>query len=146
MKCLRTCRGDSQSTEAADEIAANFLIRKVREFPGEVTIIAMGPLTNLALAQRLEPEFAKLAKQLIYMGGSLNPQKSLDSVAAEQFSREFVHTPRREFNIRFDPEAAAIASARTLAQDHHGARGPLNRHRADARAARTYLGGRHTHR
>ena len=97
------------NTEAVNEIAANFLIRKVREFPGEVTIIAMGPLTNLALAQRLEPEFAKLAKQLIYMGGSLNPQKSLDSVAAEQFSREFVHTPRREFNIRFDPEAAAIA-------------------------------------
>ncbi|MFN2287426.1 MAG: nucleoside hydrolase [Chromatocurvus sp.] len=97
------------STSAADEVAANFLIRKVREFPGEVTIIAMGPLTNLALAQRLDPEFAKLARQLVYMGGSLNPQKQLDSVAARQFAREFVHTPRREFNIRFDPEAAAIA-------------------------------------
>lgn len=96
-------------TEAADEIAANFMIRKVREHPGEVTIIAMGPLTNLALAQRLDPEFAGLAKELIYMGGSLNPQQELDSVAAEQFAREFVHSPRREFNIRFDPEAAAVA-------------------------------------
>lgn len=96
-------------TEAADDIAANFLIRKVREHPGEVTIIAMGPLTNLALAQRLDPEFAGLARELVYMGGSLNPQQQLDSVAAQQFAREFVHSPRREFNIRFDPEAAAIA-------------------------------------
>lgn len=97
------------ATEAADEIAANFLIRKVREYPGEVTIIAMGPLTNLALAQRLDPEFAGLARELVYMGGSLNPQQSLDSVSARQFAREFAHSPRREFNIRFDPEAAAIA-------------------------------------
>ena len=96
------------SNQAADEIAANFLIRKVREFPGEVTIIATGPLTNLALAQRLDPEFASLAKELIYMGGSLNPHRKLDTVAAQQFAREFVNTPRREFNIRFDPEAAAI--------------------------------------
>jgi purine nucleosidase len=96
------------TTEAADEIAANFLIRKVREHPGEVTIIAMGPLTNLALAQRLDPEFAGLARELVYMGGSLNPQQSLNSVSAAQFAREFAHSPRREFNIRFDPEAAAI--------------------------------------
>jgi purine nucleosidase len=96
------------TTEAADEIAANFLIRKVREHPGEVTIIAMGPLTNLALAQRLDPAFAGLARELVYMGGSLNPQQSLNSVSAAQFAREFAHSPRREFNIRFDPEAAAI--------------------------------------
>ncbi len=99
--------GDPE-TEAANDIAANFLIRQVRQYPGEVTIIAMGPLTNLALAQRLDPEFASLARELVYMGGSLNPQQELDSVAAEQFAREFAHSPRREFNIRFDPEAAAI--------------------------------------
>lgn len=97
------------TSTAADEIAANFLIRTVREHPGEVTIIAMGPLTNLALAQRLDPAFAELARELVYMGGSLNPRQRRDSVAAKQFAREFVHTPRREFNIRFDPEAAAIA-------------------------------------
>lgn len=97
------------SIEPANEIAANFLIRKVRKYPGEVSIIATGPLTNIALAQRLDPEFAHLAKELIYMGGSLNPAQQLESLAAEQFAREFVNTPRREFNFRFDPEAAAIA-------------------------------------
>jgi inosine-uridine nucleoside N-ribohydrolase len=97
------------TTEAADLIAANFMIQAVRAHPGEVSILATGPLTNLALAQRLDPELASLAKELIYMGGSLNPRQKRDSVAAEQFAREFVNSPRREFNIRFDPEAAAIA-------------------------------------
>jgi inosine-uridine nucleoside N-ribohydrolase len=96
-------------TKASSEIAANFLIRKVHEFPGQVSIIATGPLTNLALAQRLDPEFASLAKELVYMGGSLAPRRRLDSVSAKQFAREFVNSPRREFNFRWDPEAASIA-------------------------------------
>ncbi|MDX3899756.1 MAG: nucleoside hydrolase [Sphingobium sp.] len=98
------------TTKPADEIAANFLIRMVHRYPGQVTIIACGPMTNLALAQRLDPAFAGLAKELIYMGGSLNPRQVLDNVSAAQFAREFVNTPRREFNIRFDPEAASIVS------------------------------------
>jgi purine nucleosidase len=95
-------------TQPASEIAANFLIRKVREYPGQVSIIATGPLTNLALAQRLDPQFASLARELIYMGGSLNPHQKLTSTSASQFAREFVNSPRREFNFRFDPEAASI--------------------------------------
>lgn len=93
---------------ASTENAAEFLVRKVREFPGEVTIVATGPMTNLALAQRLDPEFAALAKQLVYMGGSLNPRQRRASVSAAQFAREFAHSPRLEFNFRFDPEAASI--------------------------------------
>ncbi|NKF24230.1 nucleoside hydrolase [Solimonas marina] len=96
------------TTRPSAEIAANFLIRKVHEFPGQVSIVATGPLTNLALAQRLDPQFASLAKELVYMGGSLNPRQRLDSVSAQQFAREFVNSPRREFNMRFDPEAASI--------------------------------------
>ncbi len=45
------------TTQASSEIAAMFMIRKVHEFPGQVSIIATGPLTNLALAQRLDPQF-----------------------------------------------------------------------------------------
>jgi len=96
------------TTKPSAEIAANFLIRKVHEFPGQVSIIATGPLTNLALAQRLDPQFAGLAKELVYMGGSLNPRQQLSSLSAQQFAREFVNSPRREFNFRFDPEAASI--------------------------------------
>lgn len=98
------------ATKPSAEIAANFLIRMVRQYPGEVTIIEGGPMTNLALAQRLDPQFASLAKELVYMGGGLNPRQRIDNVSAAQFAREFVNSPRREFNIRFDPEAASIVS------------------------------------
>lgn len=92
------------------EAAANFMIRMVRAHPHQVTIMACGPLTNLALAQRLDPQFASLVKELVVMGGSLNPRQVLDNRSAADFAREFLNTPRREFNIRFDPEAASIAA------------------------------------
>ena len=89
--------------KAAQGTAAEFLSRKVHEFPGQVTIIAAGPLTDLALAARLDPQFASLAKELVFMGGSFNPTPSGNAFAAE-----YANTPRREFNMRFDPEAAHI--------------------------------------
>jgi len=87
------------TTKPADEDAAHFLVRMVRKFPHEVTIYAGGPMTNLALAISIDPEFAALAKELVFMGASLNPQTT---------DPEFVNTPRREFNLWFDPEAAHI--------------------------------------
>lgn len=102
--------GGNPTITKQDEIAAIFMIRTVRAHPGEVTILAAGPMTNLALAQRLDPEFASLAKELVYMGGSLSPRQTLDNEPAAEFAREFVNTPRREFNIRWDPEAASIVS------------------------------------
>jgi inosine-uridine nucleoside N-ribohydrolase len=87
------------TTKAADEDAAHFLVRMVHKFPGEITIYAGGPMTNLALAQSIDPDFASLAKELIFMGASLSPQTD---------DPEFINTPRHEFNIWFDPEAAHI--------------------------------------
>lgn len=95
--------------KAQSERAADFMIDMVHRYPHQVSIIATGPLTNLALAQRLDPEFASLAKELVYMGGSLNPRQTRPDEVAHQFAREFLNTPRREFNIRFDPEGASIA-------------------------------------
>lgn len=102
--------GGNPTLQKSDEIAANFLIRMVRQYPGEITIVACGPLTNLALAQRLDPEFAGLVGELVYMGGSFNPQQVLKDQSAAEFAREFENTPRREFNVAFDPEAASIVS------------------------------------
>ncbi|MDE2449226.1 MAG: nucleoside hydrolase [Gammaproteobacteria bacterium] len=88
---------------AASESAAAFLVRMVHEYPHQVTIIAAGPLTDLALAAELDPRFASLARQLLFMGGSFNPKP-----ADNPFAQENDSTPRREFNMRFDPEAASI--------------------------------------
>jgi inosine-uridine nucleoside N-ribohydrolase len=87
------------TTKPAEEDAAHFLLRIVRKFPNQITIYAGGPMTNLALAISIDPEFPKLVKELVFMGTSLNPQTT---------DPEFVNTPRHEFNIWFDPEAAHI--------------------------------------
>ena len=62
----------SPSIKAADEFAPDFIIRMVHKFPGQVTIWAGGPLTNIALAIRKDPEVIELAKQLVLMGGGFN--------------------------------------------------------------------------
>jgi purine nucleosidase len=87
------------TTKALDEDAAHFLVRMVRKYPHEITIYAGGPMTNLALAISIDPGFASLVKELIFMGASLNPMTD---------DPEFVNTPRHEFNLWFDPEAAHI--------------------------------------
>ena len=102
--------GGNPTTRASDEIAANFLIRMVHTYPGEVTILATGPFTNLALAQRLDPSFAGSAKELVYMAGSLNPHQMLDDPSSAASAQDYTDAPRREFNARFDPEAASIVS------------------------------------
>ncbi len=81
----------------AGEDAAHFLLRMVHKYPGEITIYEGGPMTNLALAMTIDPEFPSLAKELVYMGASFDPQTD---------DPEFVNTPTHEFNLWFDPEAA----------------------------------------
>jgi inosine-uridine nucleoside N-ribohydrolase len=85
---------------AASGTAAQFMIDQVHRFPHQVTILAAGPLTNVALAVRLDPQFATLAKQLIFMGGFLDTSLPQLSGGANIDS---------DFNIWFDPEAAHIA-------------------------------------
>jgi inosine-uridine nucleoside N-ribohydrolase len=86
-------------TKPLSEDAAHFLIRMVRQFPNQVTIYEGGPMTNLALATTIDPQFPSLVKELVFMGASFSPVTD---------DPEFVNTPRREFNLWFDPEAAHI--------------------------------------
>jgi purine nucleosidase len=87
------------TTKPIAEDAGHFLVRMVRKYPREITLYAGGPMTNVALAISIDPEFASLVKELVFMGASLNPTTD---------DPEFVNTPRHEFNLWFDPEAAHI--------------------------------------
>jgi inosine-uridine nucleoside N-ribohydrolase len=79
--------------------AAHFLVREVHEHPHQVTIYAAGPLTNIALAISIDPQFAALTKGIVLMGGSIDPETN---------DPEFATSPRHEFNFWFDPEATHI--------------------------------------
>ncbi|HET8553616.1 MAG TPA: nucleoside hydrolase [Rhodanobacteraceae bacterium] len=81
--------------QAADESAAQALLRLTRERPGELTLVALGPLTNLALALRLDPSLPERVGRLVIMGGAVNGHGNTMRVPAE-------------FNIGFDPEAAHV--------------------------------------
>ena len=87
-----------------DEDAAHFLVRQVHAHPHLVTIYAAGPLTNIALALRLDPQFAELTQGIVMMGGALNPATGNPGT----MDAEFATDPRHEFNFWFDPEAAHI--------------------------------------
>lgn len=87
------------TTKPIAEDAAHFLIREVHAHPHEVTIYAGGPLTNIALAISIDPQFAALTRGIVLMGGSIDPQTG---------DPEFATDPRHEFNFWFDPEAAHI--------------------------------------
>jgi inosine-uridine nucleoside N-ribohydrolase len=86
-------------TKPAHEDASHFLIRMVHQSPHEITIYEGGPMTNLATAIRIDPQFAELAEGLVFMGGSLRPITD---------NPEWANNPRHEFNFWFDPEAADI--------------------------------------
>ena len=85
--------------KALDETAAHFIVRMVHQYPGEVVVWAGGPLTNIALALRLDPQVATLAKELVLMGsGMYATNGGITGIDG-----------RREFNWWFDPEAVRIA-------------------------------------
>lgn len=83
----------AQAVQLAHELsAAEFIVEQVLKYPNEVSICAIAPLTNLALALELEPKIAKLVKQVVIMGGAIKVNGNVSPVA--------------EANIHNDPHAA----------------------------------------
>ena len=81
----------------AAESAAEMLVRLAREYPGELRVVAIGPLTNLAEALKLEPLLPSLVESVTIMGGAALAPGNI--------------TPVAEANIWHDPEAAALVLA-----------------------------------
>ena len=74
--------------------AVDFLIEKILAAPGEITLVAIGPLTNVALAIRQEPRIVESLRELIIMGGALRYEGNTTALG--------------EFNTYVDPHAAHI--------------------------------------
>ena len=78
-----------------EEHAASAIVRLSRERPGELVLVALAPLTNLAIALRLDPTLPERIARLVVMGGAVTGRGNTERVPAE-------------FNIGFDPEAAHV--------------------------------------
>ncbi len=89
--------GDNPTSRPATTVipldAADFIVRQVEAAPGEVTLFAIGPLTNIAEAARRDPDLPFRVHELVIMGGNAYVPGNL--------------TPTAEANIFQDPEAAA---------------------------------------
>lgn len=81
------------------ESAVEFLVRIVRENPGEITICTLGAVSNVAAAIRLDPNFVRDLKHLIIMGGVIVP--IVDEKGIHR-------SPVEEYNLNNDPTAAKI--------------------------------------
>ncbi|KAL3358133.1 hypothetical protein AABB24_015332 [Solanum stoloniferum] len=84
----------SPNSKKIDKSASEFLVEKVCEYPGEVSILALGPLTNLALAVKRDSTFASKVKRVVVLGGSFFALGNVN--------------PAAEANIHGDPEAADV--------------------------------------
>lgn len=78
----------------SEEHAVDLIIEKIFQYPGEITLVPIGPLTNIALALRQEPRIAERVREVVLMGGALRVPGNT--------------TPAAEFNIFADPHAAHI--------------------------------------
>lgn len=84
------------SLRPVPEHAVDLITELVMSSPGEITLVPVGPLTNLAVALRREPRLARRVREVVVMGGSFTRGNT---------------TPAAEFNVFVDPEAAAIVFA-----------------------------------
>lgn len=85
---------DEPDAEAAHTRASQFIVEAVMSRPGQITLVPIGPLTNIAMALKLEPRLVKAVKRVVLMGGAAFVQGNVSPVA--------------EANIHNDPEAAAV--------------------------------------
>lgn len=83
-------------SEVIDRHAVDFIIDSLAAAPGEIDLVAIGPLTNIALALRKEPRITQWAARFVLMGGSYTRGN---------------RNPAAEFNLLADPEAGAVVFA-----------------------------------
>ncbi|WP_448116934.1 nucleoside hydrolase [Mesorhizobium amorphae] len=94
--------GFATKAKLRQENAVDFIIDTVKANPGEVSLLVIGPATNIALAIRKNPEIVPLIKRIVYMAGAVDVKGNT--------------TPAAEMNVWIDPEAARIVMREPIAQ------------------------------
>jgi inosine-uridine nucleoside N-ribohydrolase len=94
--------GFATRTQVRPQHAVNFIIETIKKHPHEVTLLAIGPMTNIALAIRMNPEIVPLIKRIVYMAGAFEAPGNT--------------TPAAEMNVWYDPEAARIVFRQPIDQ------------------------------
>jgi len=89
------------TTKPSGKHGVDQIIDMVRANPGEVTVITLGPLTNLAMAFMKEPDIVPLVKEVVAIAGSFGLNKYA-------FANATGDTPQSEWNVFVDPEAARL--------------------------------------
>jgi inosine-uridine nucleoside N-ribohydrolase len=84
--------GFATTTHVQKQHAVNFIIDTVKKYPHEVSLLVIGPMTNIALAIRMSPEIVPLIKRIVYMAGAFEVPGNT--------------TPAAEMNVWYDAEAA----------------------------------------
>ena len=87
---------DPSTATVSAQTAPDYIVQELRERPGEITLVCVAPLTNIAVALGLEPRLPSLVKNVVIMGGA--------------FLTAGNTTPYAEYNVWADPEAAAIVA------------------------------------
>src|SRR5205823_2741914 len=91
---LGGCAVSAPGRSPIEESAAEQLVRLARQFPGELVVLALGPLTNIAVALLLEERLPQLLRHVVVMGGAIETHGNI--------------TAEAEANIFHDPEAADL--------------------------------------
>jgi inosine-uridine nucleoside N-ribohydrolase len=99
-KLMAPLDGFAAKAKVQKQHAVDFIVDTIKKYPHEVTILSIGPMTNLALAIRLHPEIVPLIKRIVSMAGAFEVPGNT--------------TPAAEFNVWFDPEAARIVVRQPL--------------------------------
>jgi inosine-uridine nucleoside N-ribohydrolase len=94
--------GFAKTARLQTQHAVDFIVETIKKYPHQVTLLAIGPLTNVALAIRMHPEIVPLIKRIVYMAGAFEVRGNT--------------TPAAEMNVWYDPEAARIVAREPIDQ------------------------------
>jgi inosine-uridine nucleoside N-ribohydrolase len=94
--------GLARTARVQPQHAVNFIIDTIRTYPHQVTLLVIGPMTNIALAVRMDPGIVPLVKRIVYMAGAFEVPGNT--------------TPAAEMNVWYDPEAARILVRQPIPQ------------------------------